>query len=76
MKDIGGHAEYTVLWGRVTKLVRAGVQMCYYLAAPTFHVMAVVSWTRVVRVLCMVMVAPYCAVACMCIGVAAECARL
>ena len=76
MKDIGAHVEYIVLWGRVSKLVRAGVQMCYNPAAPPFHVMAVLSGIRVVRVLCMAMAAPWCAAAGMCVGVATECARL
>ena len=51
MKDIGAHVGYTVLWGRVSKVVGAGMQMCYYPAAPQFYVMAVLSGTRVVRVL-------------------------
>ena len=74
MKDIGAHVGYTILWGRVSKVVRAGVQLCYYPAAPPFHVMGVLSGTRVVRVLCMVMVAPGCAFAWVCVGVAVECA--
>ena len=57
MKDIGAHVGYIVLRGRVSKLVRAGVQMCYYPAPPPFHVMAVFSGTRVVRALRVVMVA-------------------
>ena len=57
-------------------MVGAGVQMCYYPVAPPFYVMAVLSGTRVVQVLCMVMATPDCAVACVCVGVAAECARL
>ena len=36
---------------------------------PPFHVMAVLSGTRLVRVLCVVMVAPCCTVACVCVGV-------
>jgi len=75
MKDIGAHVGYTILWGMVSKVVRVGVQMCYYPAAPPFHVMAVLSKTRVVRVLCVVMVAPCSAAACVCVGVVAECAR-
>jgi hypothetical protein len=55
MKDIGAHVGYTVLWDRVSKVVRAGVQMCYYPTASPFYVMAVLSGTRAVRVLCMVM---------------------
>ena len=51
MKNIGAHVGYTVLWDRVSKVVGAGVHMCYYLAAPPFHVMAVLSGTHVVRVL-------------------------
>ncbi len=42
---------------------------------PSFHVMAVLSGTRVVRVLCVVMAAPCFVVACVCVAVAAECAR-
>ena len=30
MKDIGAHLGYTTLWGKVTKGVGAGVQLCYY----------------------------------------------
>ena len=52
MKDIGAHVGYTFLWDRVSKVVGAGVQMCYYPAALSNHVMAVLSGTRVVRVLC------------------------
>ena len=57
MKDIGARVGYTILWGRVSKVVRAGVQICYNPAAPPYDVMAVLSGTRVVRVLCMVMAA-------------------
>jgi len=49
MNDIGAHVGYTVLWDRVSKIVRARVQMYYYPAAPQFHVMTVLSGTRVVR---------------------------
>ncbi len=73
MKNIGAHVGYIVLWGRVSKVVRAGVQVCNYPAAPPFHVMAVLSGTRVVRVLWVVMAAPCCVAACVCVGVAAEC---
>jgi hypothetical protein len=52
MKDIDAHLGYTVLWGRVSKVMGAGMQMCYYPAAPPIRVMAVLSGTRVVRVLC------------------------
>ncbi len=53
------------------------MQVCYYPAAPPFHVMAVFSGTRVMRVLlCVVIVAPCCVAACVCVGVAAEFARL
>ena len=52
MKDIGAHVGYKVLWGRVSKVVGAGTQMCYYPAASLNLVMAVLSGTRVVRVLC------------------------
>ena len=46
MKDIGAHVGYKVLWGRVSKVVGAGMQMCYYMGAPPIHVMAVLSGTR------------------------------
>jgi len=62
--------------GRVSKVVSAGVQMCYYPVAPPFYVMAVLFGIRVVRVLCMVMYTPCYAAACVCIEVAAECAWL
>ena len=76
MKIISAHVECTVQWGRVSNVVRAGVPMCYYPAAPPFHVIAVLSGTRVVRVLCVVMAAPYYVVAFVCVGIAAKCARL
>jgi hypothetical protein len=57
-------------------MARAGVQMCYYPAAPPFYVIVGLSGTRVVRVPCMVMATLCCADACVCVGVAAECARL
>jgi len=76
MKDMSDHEGYAIIWGRVSKVVRAGVQMCYYPAAPPFYVMAVLSGTRVVRALCMLMATHCCAAACVCVGVAAECARL
>ena len=76
MKDIGALVGYTVLWGRVSKVVGAGMQMCYYPAAPQFHVLAVLSGTRVVRVLCVRVATPCCVAACVCVGDAAECARL
>ena len=34
MEDIGAHVGYTVLRGRVSKVVETGVQMCYYPAEP------------------------------------------
>jgi hypothetical protein len=40
------------------------------------YVMAVVSGTRVVRVLFVWVATPWCVAACMCDGVAAECARV
>jgi hypothetical protein len=43
MKDIGAHAGYTVLWDKVSKVARDGVQMCYYPVASPFHVMVVLS---------------------------------
>jgi len=50
--------------------------MCYCPATPPFHVMAVLSGTRVVRILCVVVATPHCMAAYVCVGVAAECARL
>ena len=76
MKDIGVHVGYTVLWGRVSKVVGAGMQMCYHPVALPIHVMAVLSGTRVVRVLCVWVATPSCVAACVCVGVAAECARV
>jgi len=76
MNNISTHVEYAVLWGRVLKLMRAGVQMWYYPAAPPFYVMVVLSGTRVVRVLCIVMATPLCAAAYVGVGDATECARL
>ena len=52
MKEIGAHAGYADLWGRVSKVVWARVQMCYYSTASLVHVMAVLSVTRVVRIRC------------------------
>ena len=52
MKDIGSHVGYTVLLDKVTNEVGAGMQVCYYPAAPPIHVMAVLSGTRAMRVLC------------------------
>ncbi len=76
MKDIGAHVGYIVLWGMISKATSAGMQMCYYPAAPQFHVVAVLSGTRNnVRVLCVVMAAPCCVVAFVSVGVTAECAR-
>ncbi len=57
MKDIGVDVGYIVIWGKVSKVVCAGVQMCYYPAAPPFHVMAMLSRTCIVRVLWVVMAA-------------------
>ncbi len=77
MKDIGSPVEYIVLWGRVSKVVGAGMQICYYPAAPTpLHVMSVLSGIRVVRVLCVWVATPLCVAACVCFGFAVECARL
>jgi hypothetical protein len=73
MKDIGVPVGYTFLWGMISKVMGAGVQTCYYPAAPSNDAMAVLSGTRVVRVLC---VAPCCVAACVCVFVAAECARV
>ena len=72
MKDIGAHAGYTILWGRVSKVVWAGVYMCYYPAAPPFHLMAVLSGTRIVRVLRVWVAVPCCVAACVRVGVATE----
>ena len=52
IKDVGSNVGYTILRGRATKGVGAGLQMCYYPEAPPFHVMAVLSGTRVAWVLC------------------------
>jgi len=54
----------------------AGMQMCFYPAAPPFHVMAVPSGTHVVRVLCGWVATPCYVAARLCVGVSAECARL
>ena len=45
-------------------------------AAPPFYVMAVLFETRVVRVLCVRVATPCCVAACVCVGIAAECAWL
>ena len=58
MKDIGARVGYTVLWDRVSKMVRVGMQICDYPVAPPFHVMAVLSGTRVVLVLCVWLATP------------------
>ena len=76
MKDIGAYVRYAVLWGMVSKMVRAGVQLCCYPAAPSFYVMAGLSGARVVRVPCMVMAILCCAAAFVGVGVAVEFARL
>ena len=77
MKDIGAHVGDTVLWGKVSKMVRTGVQICYYPAASPFYVMAVFSRTCVVQVIYMVMATPALfAIAFVGVGVAVECARL
>ena len=52
------------------------VHMCYYPADPPFHATSVLSGTRVLRVLYVVMDTPCFVVACVCVGVAAECARV
>ncbi len=52
MKDIGAPVEYTILWGRGAKVVLSGVHICYCPAAPPCHVMAMLSGSRVVRILC------------------------
>jgi hypothetical protein len=76
MKNIGVHVGYTALWGKVSKVVGAGIQMCYYPVALPIHVMAVVSETRVVRVLCLWVATPCSVSACVCVWVATECARV
>ena len=53
----------------------AGVQMCYYPAASPYQLMAVLSGSRMTRVLCVWVAASCCVAACECGGVAAECAR-
>ena len=67
---------YTDLWGEVTKEVGTGVQLFYYPAAPPFHVTVVLSGNRVVRFLCVWVATPCYDDACVCVGVAAEFARL
>jgi hypothetical protein len=62
--------------GKVSKVVGARMQMCYYPAAAPFHVITVLFGTRVVRVLCGWVATPCCVAACVFVGVAAECARL
>ncbi len=52
------------------------MQLCYYPAAPLFHIMALLSRTRVVRVIFVWVDASYSEVACVCVGVAAEIVRL
>jgi len=52
------------------------MQICYYPAAPPIHELAVLSEARVVRVLCGWVATPCCVAACVCVGVAAECARV
>ncbi len=76
MRDIGAHAGYRVSWGRVSKVVGAGMQICHYPAALPIHVMAVLYGTRVVRVLCVWVATPCYVVAFVCVEVAAECARV
>ena len=63
--------------GQGAKMVLAGVyvHVCYYLAAPPRHVMAVISGTRVVQVLCVWVVVPYCLAVCECLGATADCTR-
>ena len=58
MKGIGARVGYTILWGRVSKEGGAGAQMCYYPAAASKHVMAVLSGTHVVRVICVCVATP------------------
>ena len=36
MKDMRAHVGYKVLWGKVSKVVGAMMQMCYYPAARHF----------------------------------------
>ena len=71
MKNIGAHVGYTVLCGRVSKVAGAGVHMCYYRAAPSNLVMAVLSGTREVRNLCVWVATPCCVTVYVCVGVAA-----
>ncbi len=40
-----------------------------------YNMMAVLSWARVVRVLCVCVAVSYCVTACVGVGAAAECAR-
>jgi hypothetical protein len=58
MKDIGARVVYKVLWNMGAKVVLTGVYMYYYSAAPPRHVMAMLSGTHVVRVLCVWVAAP------------------
>ena len=73
MKDIGGRVGNLIRQG--SEGSEAGVQLCYYPAAPPYHVIAVVSGTRVVGILCVCVVPSCCVAACECGAVAAECAR-
>ncbi len=61
MQGIGAHVGYTannsIGQGLEGSKGRSAKIMCYYPAAPSCHVMAVRSGTRVVQVLCAVMVA-------------------
>ncbi len=54
--------------GHDSKLVHAGAQMRHFPAAPTCEVMAVFSGTRVVWVLCELVVAHCCVAACFATG--------
>jgi hypothetical protein len=77
MKGTGAQVGHIVLLDRVSKMVRAELQMCYYPAASPFYVMAVFSRTCVVQVIYMVMATPALfAIAFVGVGVAVECARL
>ena len=61
--------------GKGNEGVKVGVQMYNYPAALPFQVMAVLSGTRLVRVLCVWVATSCCVAACVCVGFAAECAR-
>ena len=64
---------YPTGMGQVSKVVEAGVQTCNYPAAPPFYIMAVLSGTHIVRVLCVCVANPYCVAVCVCWGCGRVC---